>query len=264
MLQQSIRHLPPGDASGGGTCREDTNKGGLEIKNRSYHLRSFYSCFVASELVDWMVQNGEAASREEGVELGQLLVRADFIHHVVDEHHFEDNFLFFRFRQDEPPVDLSGPTMTCIRGQEGSLIGQLYRKRFFGYSDYTFAFSPSNCHLYQFRNELVMTSMYGYDLNGATVRPEAKVQANRYFLHISMADKRVLALSAEDSETQLRWLKVFADNDIEILPSEEDEDELVKKALSAYDFVAKDIDGETINLSKYTGHVCLVVNVASQ
>lgn len=55
----------------------------------------------------------------------------------------------------EPPVDLSGPTMTCIRGQEGSLIGQLYRKRFFGYSDYTFAFAPSNCHLYQFRNELV-------------------------------------------------------------------------------------------------------------
>lgn len=31
----------------------------------------------------------------------------------------------------------------------------------------------------------------------------------------------VLTLSAEDSETQLRWLKVFADNDIEILPSEE-------------------------------------------
>ena len=36
----------------------------------------------------------------------------------------------------------------------------------------------------------VMTSMYGYDLNGATVRPEAKVQTNRYFLHINMADKR--------------------------------------------------------------------------
>ena len=35
-----------------------------------------------------------------------------------------------------------------------------------------------------------MTSMYGYDLNGATVRPEAKVQANRYFFHINMADKR--------------------------------------------------------------------------
>lgn len=55
----------------------------------------------------------------------------------------------------EPPMDVSGPTMTCLRGQEGSLIGQLYRKRFFGYSDYTYAFSPSNCHLYQFRNELV-------------------------------------------------------------------------------------------------------------
>ena len=52
-------------------------------------------------------------------------------------------------------MDVSGPTMTCLRGQEGSLIGQLYRKRFFGYSGYTYAFSPSNCHLYQFRNELV-------------------------------------------------------------------------------------------------------------
>ena len=31
----------------------------------------------------------------------------------------------------------------------------------------------------------------------------------------------------------------------------QDEDELVKNALSAYDFAAKDIDGETINLSKY-------------
>ena len=35
-----------------------------------------------------------------------------------------------------------------------------------------------------------MTSTYSYDLNGATVRPEAKVQADRYFFHISMADKK--------------------------------------------------------------------------
>ena len=30
----------------------------------------------------------------------QLLVNADYIHHVVDEHNFEDSYLFFRFRQD--------------------------------------------------------------------------------------------------------------------------------------------------------------------
>ena len=29
-----------------------------------------------------------------------MLVTTDYIHHVVDEHHFEDGYLFFRFRQD--------------------------------------------------------------------------------------------------------------------------------------------------------------------
>jgi hypothetical protein len=59
------------------------------------------SCSVlASELVDWFVSSGEAESRSKGVELGQLLVDTDYIHHVVDEHYFEDGYLFFRFRLD--------------------------------------------------------------------------------------------------------------------------------------------------------------------
>ena len=55
---------------------------------------------VASELIDWFVSSGEAESREQAVELGQLLINTDYIHHVVDEHNFEDAYLFFRFRQD--------------------------------------------------------------------------------------------------------------------------------------------------------------------
>ena len=44
----------------------------------------------------------------------QLLVNADYIHHVVDEHNFEDSYLFFRFRQDGqyftfPPQKVSFP-----------------------------------------------------------------------------------------------------------------------------------------------------------
>ena len=42
----------------------------------------------------------EASSRQEAVKVGLLLVSTDYIHHVVDEHHFEDGYLFFRFRQD--------------------------------------------------------------------------------------------------------------------------------------------------------------------
>jgi len=33
---------------------------------------------------------------------------------------------------------------------------------------------------------------------------------------------------------------------------------------SIYDFTAKDIDGNEVSLSKYAGHVCIIVNVASK
>lgn len=55
---------------------------------------------VASELVDWLMLSGEAEDRKQATTLGQLMVDADYIHHVVDEHNFEDGYLFFRFRQD--------------------------------------------------------------------------------------------------------------------------------------------------------------------
>ena len=55
---------------------------------------------TASELVDWLISSGEAEDRRNAVQLGQLLLETDFIHHVVDEHNFEDGYLFFRFRQD--------------------------------------------------------------------------------------------------------------------------------------------------------------------
>jgi hypothetical protein len=238
--------------------------GGVEIKTRSYHLRSYYACFIASELVDWLLQNSEATTRQDAVEIGQMLVRADYIHHVVDEHHFEDGYLFFRFRQDEPPSDLKGPTLTCIRGQEGSYISEMFRKRFVGYSLYTFGFSPSNCLLYQFRNELMMTPMYAYDLHRAAVRAEAKQQHNKYTLHISMTDKKTLTLVTSNAYLQVKWLEVFAANGLQILPSEEEESDQVSSAKSIYDFSATDIDGNVVSLNQYRNCVCLIVNVASQ
>ena len=64
------------------------------------YIHTYIHTRVASELVDWFVSSGEAESREQAVEFGQLLINTDYIHHVVDEHNFEDAYLFFRFRQD--------------------------------------------------------------------------------------------------------------------------------------------------------------------
>ena len=79
---------------------------------------------TASELVDWFIEAGLAEDRNGGVKLGQvhcdgildqvmscdslqILVDTDYIHHVVDEHAFEDGYLFFRFRKD-------GMACTCM------------------------------------------------------------------------------------------------------------------------------------------------------
>ena len=74
------------------------------LKSRSYGIlnNKYPSCFVGNELVAWLVQQSVAESREHAVELGRALIRDGTIHHVCDEHHFEDKYLFYRFLSDEP------------------------------------------------------------------------------------------------------------------------------------------------------------------
>jgi len=73
---------------------------GVKIKDRRYGLKSYSDCFVGLEAVDWLVRDHDC-SRQEAVEIGQLLVERGIIHHVVDRHSFKDEYLFYRFYVDE-------------------------------------------------------------------------------------------------------------------------------------------------------------------
>ncbi|OQR80454.1 hypothetical protein THRCLA_12063, partial [Thraustotheca clavata] len=85
---------------------------GVEIKDRRVNLRTHEHCFVGSEAVTWLVENGYATSREAAVELGRNLVCAGLMNHVSDNEHFIDKMVFYRFVEDEvggpcePPIDL--------------------------------------------------------------------------------------------------------------------------------------------------------------
>ena len=72
----------------------------LTIKTRRYKLKLYHHCFVGSEAVDWLSANLKI-SREKAVKLGKQLIKAKIIHHVKNEHDFEDNEFFYRFYQDE-------------------------------------------------------------------------------------------------------------------------------------------------------------------
>lgn len=74
--------------------------GGLEIKDRRDRLNLYPVCFIGSEAVEWLVQR-QNCTREEAIALGQLLIERGIIHHVSDEHPFQDDYYFYRFYADE-------------------------------------------------------------------------------------------------------------------------------------------------------------------
>ena len=76
------------------------NVGGVQIKDRQYHLKTYARCFVGSEAVSWL-SNYAKIPKSEAIRLGQRLMDEKWIHHVADEHSFKDEMLFYRFYWDE-------------------------------------------------------------------------------------------------------------------------------------------------------------------
>jgi potassium-dependent mechanosensitive channel len=74
--------------------------GGVAIGDRRHLLNVYPKCFVGHEAVEWMTKV-EGLTHDEAVSLGSLLVERGLIHHVLDEHGFEDGNLFYRFVADE-------------------------------------------------------------------------------------------------------------------------------------------------------------------
>lgn len=75
-------------------------EGGIEIQDRRYRLRVYRLCFTGQSATDWLEQRYQL-SRSDAVRLGQRLVSQKWIHHVVDDHDFKDEYLFYRFYADE-------------------------------------------------------------------------------------------------------------------------------------------------------------------
>eukprot|EP00759_Apiculatamorpha_spiralis_P013642 PhF_6_TR20469/c0_g1_i1/m.29443 len=82
----------------------------VNIKDRSYHMRTYPRCFVGSELVTAILRNTEygATTRSEAVYLGNQLLQSGVIAHVCKEHNFKDEYLFYRCHSDEQPLTLNG------------------------------------------------------------------------------------------------------------------------------------------------------------
>eukprot|EP00467_Chlorarachnion_reptans_P025583 CAMPEP_0114505700 /NCGR_PEP_ID=MMETSP0109-20121206/11000_1 /TAXON_ID=29199 /ORGANISM="Chlorarachnion reptans, Strain CCCM449" /LENGTH=569 /DNA_ID=CAMNT_0001684171 /DNA_START=139 /DNA_END=1848 /DNA_ORIENTATION=- len=75
----------------------------LDIKDRTYRFKTYKSCFIGSDAVTWMVHNRYARDRKHAVKLVTKLTRLGVVAHVVKEHNFKDDYLFFRINESKIP-----------------------------------------------------------------------------------------------------------------------------------------------------------------
>jgi len=73
--------------------------GGLDITDRPYHLRNYPKCFVGQDAVKWLVTNVNS-SEQEALTIGQKMMRLGIFEHVVQEHDFKNEYLFYRFCEE--------------------------------------------------------------------------------------------------------------------------------------------------------------------
>ena len=73
---------------------------GVSITERRYGFKTYDKVFLGSEAVSWLIQY-EKATLAEAIAIGQLMIEKNIIHHILDEHDFKDEPLFYRFYLDE-------------------------------------------------------------------------------------------------------------------------------------------------------------------
>lgn len=86
-------------------------KDGVEIKDRWYRFKIYRQCFIGSEAVQWLMET-QNISEQKAIQLGQMLVDRRIIHHVKNDHNFKNEFLFYRFYQDETAANKNINTAT--------------------------------------------------------------------------------------------------------------------------------------------------------
>lgn len=97
-------------------------QGSLEIVERSYRLNQYPNCFVGEEAVTWMAGRFKR-SRSEAVAMGQALSALGLLVHVVQEHPFLDDHLFYRLATSSAADRLGlGDALTLLTGPDGPAV----------------------------------------------------------------------------------------------------------------------------------------------
>eukprot|EP00117_Sycon_ciliatum_P032312 scpid26191/ scgid25082/ DEP domain-containing mTOR-interacting protein; DEP domain-containing protein 6 len=67
------------------------------VKDRRYKFRVYPQCFIGKDVVDWLINEGYASNRLEGLAIMRSMEKEQLVGHVCTDHPFRDEMLFYRF-----------------------------------------------------------------------------------------------------------------------------------------------------------------------
>jgi len=242
------------------TLAEEIRRDSKLVSDRSHNFKKYLSVVVGSELVAWLVYYKKAANTDEAVALGQKLIDVDLLHHVVDEHKFKNEKLFYRFRADEVDYDPKTSLAAANIAKLATRKGVLMRKSFFTWSDKYAILRTDQSKLYVYESDLSATPTNIVDLGKGQIDVTECGECKKGSYCFTLSDKNdILTLCANKSVEQEGWIQALMDAGAKFV-----EDEAVKTiaAKSLFEFKVVDIDKNEVDLRKYEGKVCMVVNVA--
>ncbi|XP_068645813.1 uncharacterized protein [Aristolochia californica] len=99
----------------------------LPIQDRLTKMKIVKNCFSGREMVEAIIQHLDCG-RKKAVEIGKVLARKHFIHHVFRENDFEDGNHLYRFLEHEPTIPRCFNFRGMTNDEEPKLAAAVGRK----------------------------------------------------------------------------------------------------------------------------------------
>lgn len=98
LRQEALKQVAAAEAMGldlAALAKHMGRSGGVDIQDRTYRLRTYPECFVASEGAAWLARAVNSSSAV-AIEVGRAIQTCGLIYHVAREQDFDDAYYFFR------------------------------------------------------------------------------------------------------------------------------------------------------------------------
>eukprot|EP00051_Salpingoeca_urceolata_P005030 m.69795 g.69795 ORF g.69795 m.69795 type:complete len:789 (-) comp14014_c0_seq2:38-2404(-) len=244
---------------------ESLRASGLVADRKHHILGTHRAVMIGSGIIDWLLEIGQAKSREQARQIGQRLVDGDLLHEVRDEHDFEDKHIFYRLRADDKAH--KGPSV-------GSLIPKAKMEGWLGIRKgkssirarrfYCVLVKQGKMHvLYYFPSDTASSPAGFVNFEKASVKIRYHASGKHSFQLVATSldgRKAHLTLTARSGLLDA-WVQSVVVAGAQFV---EQDTPAIASATNVYNFSAFDVNNRPVCLDRFRGKVLLVVNVASK